>query len=73
MKTGLMWDDGAGSLEDRVVRMAQRHYLRYGTVPNVCYVSPDAMDGKVVVQGITVKPHRDVKGTRLWMGVELED
>jgi hypothetical protein len=47
MKTGLLWfdDDPRKELEEKVLRAAAHYERKYGCLPELCYVHPDAFNG----------------------------
>jgi hypothetical protein len=47
MKTGLLWfdDDPRKELEEKVLRAAAHYERKYGRLPELCYVHPDAFNG----------------------------
>ena len=48
MKVGLLWfdSDPKRSLEEKIATAAQRYQVKFGTLPNTCYVNPDTVTEK---------------------------
>ncbi len=72
MKEGLLWfDDHADrSLIDKVGRAAERYRLKFGHLPNVCYVHPTMVSGEEAKAGsLLVLAARTVLPNHFWVGV----
>ncbi|HEY74685.1 MAG TPA: hypothetical protein G4O00_00700 [Thermoflexia bacterium] len=73
MREGLLWfdDDPKRSLAQKVGRAVRRYRQKFGRPPNVCYVHPSLLDGKVRrVDGVMVLPLPSVLRHHFWVGVK---
>lgn len=77
MKQGLLWyDDSPGhDLAEKIGRAARRYRKKFGTVPDVCYVHPSALDGngngkEQKVGGVRVSSRPSVLRHHFWVGQE---
>lgn len=68
MKTGMLWFDKSGSLEERIQRAARYYERKYGISPNLCFVNPaEAGSGERCGQ-VLVKPDKCILLNHLWIG-----
>ncbi len=67
MKTGMLWFDPSGSLEERVRRAAAYYERKYGMKPNICYVERTQCTAEIV-DGIAIKPDGHVLKNHLFLG-----
>jgi hypothetical protein len=85
MKTGLLWfdDDPRKELEEKVLRAAAHYESKYGRLPELCYVHPNAFNGNgngkrgkkgdVVKAGdVEVRTGRSVLPHHFWLGMAEE-
>jgi hypothetical protein len=89
MKTGLLWfdDDPRKELEEKVLRAAAHYERKYGRLPELCYVHPDAFNGNgngkraekrskkddIVKAGeVEVRAGRSVLLHHFWLGMAEE-
>ena len=72
MEIGMLWfDDGPGSVKEKVARAAEFYAAKYGQKATVCMVHPDTL-GKVEgrVGGVELLPERAILPHHFWIGVE---
>ena len=72
MEIGMLWfDDGPGSVKEKVARAAEFYAAKYGQKATVCMVHPDTL-GKVEgrVGGVELLSERSVLPHHFWIGVE---
>ncbi len=71
MKEGLLWfdDNPTRPLEDKVARAARRYREKFGVAPNTCCVHPSAVNGKAMVNGVSIVPSSSVLRHHFWIGV----
>ncbi len=75
MRVGMLWlDDSPGrSLEEKVRRAVAYYRQKYGQQPNLCYVHPAMLpQGAREVDGVAVRPLKDILPHHLWLGVAEE-
>ena len=72
MDIGMLWfDDGPGSVKEKVARAAEFYAAKYGQKATVCMAHPDTLgkwEGKVA--GIEVLQERAILPHHFWIGVE---
>lgn len=69
----MLWydDDKKSSLEEKVRRAIEFYFVKFNVKANRCWVNPKQMDeGITTVDGVSVKPDREVIKNHLWIGVE---
>lgn len=72
MEIGMLWfDDGPGSVKEKVARAAEFYAAKYGQKATVCMVHPDTL-GKVEgrVGGVELLSERAILPHHFWIGVE---
>lgn len=72
MEIGMLWfDDGPGSVKEKVARAAEFYAAKYGQKATVCMVHPDTL-GKVEgrVGGVELLAERAILPHHFWIGVE---
>jgi len=75
MVEGLLWfdNDSNRNLADKVRRAAKRYKSRLRQKPTVCYVNIEEFDTNLAqIDGIDVKPSKEILPHHLWIGVEPE-
>jgi len=73
MQVGLLWydDDPSRDLAQKVGQAARRYRQKFGRRPNICYVHPSLVDGKVRrVDGVRVAPLPSILQHHFWVGEE---
>jgi len=69
---GLLWfdNDPTRTLEDKIVRAAQRYQKKHGHAPDTCYVNRGAMEGdKQQINGLHVVAVHNVLPHHFFVGV----
>jgi hypothetical protein len=70
MMTGMYWQSNK-PLETRLNEAIQYYRKKYGHLPTAARVNPKQLtDHEVMIQGVTVKPMREIPLNVLWLGVE---
>lgn len=66
MKTGMLWFDNQGAIEERIRRAAAYYRRKYGIMPNICFVdrSQHTVDQ---VDGITIRPDQHILKNHYWI------
>jgi hypothetical protein len=79
MKEGLLWYDDSPQrdLGEKVGLAARRYKRKFGSLPDVCYVHPSALDGNgngaaSRVRGVRVSSRSSVLRHHFWVGQEEE-
>lgn len=74
MKQGLLWyDDSNKPLPQKVALAVARFRQKFGTMPDLCYVHPSALDnGSVKVGAVSVEALPTVLKHHLFVGVRDE-
>ena len=73
MNTGMMWfdNDPKTALSTKIERAAEYYQKKYGRIPNLCLIHPNALDSEQPETGnVAVRPYRPVLPGHLWIGVE---
>ncbi|HEX9680352.1 MAG TPA: hypothetical protein VGA32_02785 [Anaerolineales bacterium] len=72
MEIGMLWfDEGPGSVKEKVARAAEFYAAKYGEKPTVCLLHPDtlgSLEGRV--GGIQLLAQRSILPNHFWIGVE---
>ncbi len=72
MQTGMLWcdTDPRCDLATKIRRAAAYYNNKFGQKPNICYVHPSELPGRVgQTSGIRVRPNSHLRPGHLWMGV----
>ncbi len=73
MDIGMLWydDDAKRKLDEKVSRAAAYYRAKYGTQPNVCFVSPSTLNNgqEMVAGGVQVRPARTILPNHFWLGI----
>jgi hypothetical protein len=74
MSIGMLWfdNDPKASQVEKVRRAAAYYREKYGKEPNMCFVRSLEGTANQTVDGITVKPSKQILPNHLWLGVETE-
>jgi hypothetical protein len=78
MHTGMLWFDNSQMDISVKVRKAMEYYRKkYGRKPDLCLVHPSMLliPGRaervgLIVDGMTVRPYRQVLPGHIWIGIE---
>jgi hypothetical protein len=73
MEIGMLWfDDGNGSMEDKVSQAVTFYQGKFGETPTHCLVHPSTLDGNQegLVSGVKVRKARNVMPNHYWIGVD---
>jgi hypothetical protein len=75
MKQGLLWyDDSGRDLAEKIGLAARRYRQKFGAPPDVCYVHPSALNGRVHQVGkVRVSSKPSVLRHHFWLGQEKID
>ncbi len=72
MEIGMLWfDEGPGSVKEKVGRAVEFYAAKYGQKPTVCMLHPDtlgSLEGRV--GGIQLLAERSILPNHFWIGVE---
>ncbi|MEX0787280.1 MAG: hypothetical protein WD906_06275 [Anaerolineales bacterium] len=72
MEIGMLWfDDGPGTVKEKVARAAEFYAAKYGQKATVCMLHPDTL-GKIEgrVAGVELLAERAILPHHFWIGVE---
>jgi hypothetical protein len=69
MMTGMYWQSNK-PLEKSLPEAIAYYRKKYGQEPTTARVNPSVLSHEVVMQGVTIKPMREVPLLILWLGVE---
>ena len=73
MEIGMLWfdNDPKTDLLAKVERAAKYYQEKYGTAPNLCYISPTTPlpEPADTPPAITLRHHRSVLANHFWLGV----
>jgi len=72
VNVGMLWfdNDPKAGLSEKVDRAAQYYALKYGQVPNICFVHPSmAKEAAAVKSGVEIRSTQMVLPHHLWIGV----
>ncbi len=75
MREGLLWfdNDPKRNLADKISQAATRYHVKFGRLPTTCYLNINDFDGKAEeINGIRLRPAKDVRPHHFWLGVEHE-
>lgn len=75
LEVGLLWYDAdpRRPVETKIAEAAERHEEKFGTVPNVCHVSPEASQKlERQIAGTRVMANRWIRPNYFWLGVDPE-
>ena len=71
MNTGMLWFDGRQRPLVEVLLEANTYYQKkYGAKPNTAFVNPSAVERETVINGLTVKPMKEIRKGHIWLGCE---
>lgn len=72
MEIGMLWfDEGPGSVKEKVSRAAEFYAAKYGEKPTVCMIHPDTLGSREGrVGGIQLLAERSILPNHFWIGVE---
>ncbi len=71
MKEGLLWfdDDPRRQIVEKVLQAAARYRQKFGSAPDVCYVSEQMLDGdEMRVGDLRILPASTVRPHHFWIG-----
>ncbi len=74
MSTGMLWfdNDPKSDLVAKIQRATEYYQKKYGQKPDLCYVNPAAMNGKLPKSaGVEVYTNQMILPNHLWLGVKL--
>jgi len=72
MRVGMLWldDSPRRPLSEKVRRAVAYYRQKYGRQPTLCYVHPAMLpQGQLEVDGVAVRPLKDILPQHLWLGV----
>lgn len=73
MNTGMLWFDNRNRPLVEVLLEANSYYQqKYGATPDVAFVNPSAIERETVINGLTVKPMKEVLKKHIWIGKSAE-
>jgi len=73
MEVGLLWfdNDKKRTLEEKVLRAARHYTEKFGQVPTVCFLHPNALNGGPDnVGGVYLRPAKNVLLHHFWIGLD---
>jgi hypothetical protein len=75
MQEGLLWfdNDPQRKMADKIKQAAKRYQSRLHCKPTVCYLNSEEFDTSLnQVDGIHLKPARNIRPHYFWIGVEQD-
>ena len=72
MNSGLLWfdNDKKTTLKAKIIRAAEYYHEKYGQVPTLCMVNPNAIEKNLDLGKLAVRPWRSILPGHLWIGVD---
>ena len=74
MQIGMLWldDNQKRSLEDKVKQAAMYYRDKYGQAPTLCFVNGQAIEDRIKIGKIEVRPAKNVMPSHFWLGIESQ-
>ena len=74
MNTGMLWFDNDPQIDIRVKidRAILYYQKKYGQTPDLCYVHPSMLAGKLPISGgVDVQPDQMILPNHFWIGLKV--
>jgi hypothetical protein len=69
VKTGLLWFDNKGEIEERISRAIDRHRKKFGVWPNTCCVNKAQVGDLTEIDGVNIVVRPNALVDHFWVGV----